>query len=198
MNISQETAFTESSTRMPCWPRQEPRREELGRHLARAYAEGQRAWPQLELPFERFRAHCERALGDAPPAGWHAHGADLYLCCACAEGSAAAHRLLRKELLVRVEAALRRAHSDEELVAESLHALDVAGLLRRRAEPDLQELQHHPEEPEFESGKTAREVVRDCNAVDGRFRRIRQGGHGGTGFNRGSGRRRRRRAAPSR
>ena len=125
MNISQETAFTESSTRMPCWPRQEPRREELGRHLARAYAEGQRAWPQLELPFERFRAHCERALGDAPPAGWHAHGADLYLCCVCAEGSAAAHRLLRKELLVRVEAALRRAHSDEELVAESLHALEI-------------------------------------------------------------------------
>lgn len=134
MNISQETAFTESGrARVRCWPREEHTRDELAGRLASAHAEGRRAWPQLALPFERFRAHCERVLGDAPPAGWHAHGADLYLCCACAEGNAAAHRTLRRELLTRVEAALRRAHSDEELVAESLHALEIKLLVGPRA-----------------------------------------------------------------
>lgn len=150
MNISQERTCPESSRagapqwplekQWPSekqWPAEKPRdgqaRAALGAHLAQAYADGQRAWPQLLLPFESFRAHCERVLGEAAPAGWHNFGADLYLCCACAEGSAAAHRTLRKELLTRVEAALRRAHSDEELVAESLHALEIKLLVGPRA-----------------------------------------------------------------
>ncbi len=153
MNISQEIASSESRrVKAPCWARpsdgqrneneghmartsraRDTGRDELALHVASAYAEGQRTWPQLALPFEHFRAHCERVLGSAPPASWRAHGAELYLCCACAQGDPAAHLALRRELLARVEAALRRAHSDQELVAESIHALEIKLLVGPRA-----------------------------------------------------------------
>ncbi|MEY2931303.1 MAG: hypothetical protein RL033_2052 [Pseudomonadota bacterium] len=148
--MNQETAVTETRrARLPfrVGPRSsETTQQEATRHeatqreakqramqIVAAYAEGQHAWPQLTLAFELFRAHCERVLGDAPAEAWHVHGAELYLCCACAEGDAAAHLALRRELLARVAASLSRAHSDEELVAESLHALEIKLLVGPRA-----------------------------------------------------------------
>ena len=113
--------------------RQHEARQHEATHIADAYAEGRQAWPQLTLGLGLFRSHCERVLGDTPAASWRAHGAELYLCCACAQGDAAAHLTLRRELLARVGAALRRAHSDEELVAESLHALEIKLLVGPRA-----------------------------------------------------------------
>jgi RNA polymerase sigma-70 factor (ECF subfamily) len=124
VNINRETAVTENRrARLPFLAGTQSKLEST--QIAGAYAEGQIAWPQLTLAFDLFRAHCERVLGSTPAEGWHAHGAELYLCCACAEGDTAAHLALRRELLGRVAAALRRAHPDEELVAESIHALEI-------------------------------------------------------------------------
>jgi hypothetical protein len=75
--------------------------------LTRAFAAGQAAWPGVQVELETFRAHCRRVLGEAPPSTWQRFGADLFLCCGCAQGEAAATRALDVDILPQVERGVR-------------------------------------------------------------------------------------------
>jgi RNA polymerase sigma-70 factor len=49
-----------------------------------AYAAGKRAWPDIPVSYEQFRAHV--AQMESSPASVQAHGSEYYLCVACALG----------------------------------------------------------------------------------------------------------------
>jgi RNA polymerase sigma-70 factor, ECF subfamily len=69
-----------------------------------AFEAGRVAWPDIDLSAARFRAYLdERGLaGDA------AHGADLYLACACADGDPAALRAFEAVFIPQVPSYLSR------------------------------------------------------------------------------------------
>jgi len=90
--------------------------------LQDAYAQGKLAWPNIELEFETFRAHCERVLA-APEWDWTRFGAELYLCCACAHGNGEAMRALDTEALPQVVKAISRIDSEAEFIEEALQTL---------------------------------------------------------------------------
>ena len=78
------------------------------------------AWPGVALEFETFRAHCGRVLGSAPEWDWTRFGAELYLCCACAMGDAAATRALEAETIPHVVKAISRI--DADLIPENVRS----------------------------------------------------------------------------
>lgn len=95
------------------------------RAIHEAWARGQQSWPRVALEREPFVRHCERVLGDTPASAWGAHGAELYLCCACAAGDAAAQAILSGSYLARLERQLSDSNDDAELVQETLQALRI-------------------------------------------------------------------------
>lgn len=101
----------------------EEQRARLEPLLQRAHAEGQLAWPTLKVPLATFAAHVQRAVGSAPDWEWHRHAADLYLCCACAQGDRAAMRLLDAQLLPRAAKAIARIEPDASFVDEAMQVL---------------------------------------------------------------------------
>lgn len=98
-----------------------------------AFDRGAKAWPGVALDLETFRAHCERVLGPQPEWDWTRFGAELYLCCACANGDAVATRALETETLPQVVKAISRIDSDQEFVDESLQILRDKLLVGPRA-----------------------------------------------------------------
>jgi RNA polymerase sigma-70 factor (ECF subfamily) len=89
-----------------------------------AFDQGAAAWPQLDVAFETYRAHCERVLSGVQPTwDWTRFGADLFLCCACASGDPAATRILETETLPQVVKAISRIDSDATFIEEALQTL---------------------------------------------------------------------------
>jgi RNA polymerase sigma-70 factor (ECF subfamily) len=106
---------------------------ERRRAIHEAWARGRQSWPRVALDREPFVRHCERVLGDAPAAGWVMHGAELYLCCACAAGDVAAQAILSASYLVRLERQLLESNDDAELVQETMQALRIKLLVGANA-----------------------------------------------------------------
>jgi RNA polymerase sigma-70 factor (ECF subfamily) len=65
---------------------------EAGTALHAAYAQGRKAWPEVELSYERFHAHVTALAYTSCVVP--AYPADLYLCAACAGGESAAYQAL--------------------------------------------------------------------------------------------------------
>ena len=100
--------------------------------LRQAFALGKRTWPSIDIDFDTFRTHCERVLGSAagsglaeasPPWDWTRFGAELFLCCACAQADEEAMRVLETETLPQVVKAISRIDADPEFIEEALQTL---------------------------------------------------------------------------
>src|SRR5688572_22812010 len=91
--------------------------------LKRAFAAGQAAWPDVGVALSMFRAHCRRVLGASPRLGWQRFGADLFLCCGCARGDAAALRALDGVLLSQVAPSISRVEAEPGFIEEGLQLL---------------------------------------------------------------------------
>jgi RNA polymerase sigma-70 factor (ECF subfamily) len=94
-----------------------------GDELGRAYDDGRRRWPDVRVEEARFRRHCESVLDPARASESLAHGADLYLACACAAHDRRALEHFEREVGVIARAAIARIHRDTEFVAETLQEL---------------------------------------------------------------------------
>jgi RNA polymerase sigma-70 factor (ECF subfamily) len=79
-----------------------------------AYAVGQRAWPELELDPQRFRAHLD-TRGLTPDMS---HAADLYLACACLHGLPRALAAFDSTLLARIATFVAKLRPTDELITE--------------------------------------------------------------------------------
>jgi len=91
------------------------------------YDEGRRAFPDVVLDFERFRAHARNA-GAPDPAGVM-HGADLFLACACAGGDPQAIATLEQRYLAPARTSVGRFASGPDFVDEVLQELRAKLLL---------------------------------------------------------------------
>jgi RNA polymerase sigma-70 factor (ECF subfamily) len=83
------------------------------------YDDGLRRWPSLTLEHAVFVNYCAALFatsGEALPA----EGAELVLCCACAQGDAEALRLFERETLHVARAAIAGVRRDREFLQETL------------------------------------------------------------------------------
>jgi RNA polymerase sigma-70 factor (ECF subfamily) len=81
-------------------------RREASTALHAAYAQGRRAWPEVELSYERFHAHATALAYTSCLVP--AYPADLYLCAACANGQGAAYQALEAAHFPGLERAVLR------------------------------------------------------------------------------------------
>jgi RNA polymerase sigma-70 factor (ECF subfamily) len=92
------------------------------------YADGRKRFPSLKLSFESFRSYCERPVFSAQGevierlavSEVERHGAELFLCCACAEGNERAAAVLQDEAFAVARAAIQRIQRDPEFVRDVL------------------------------------------------------------------------------
>jgi RNA polymerase sigma-70 factor, ECF subfamily len=79
-----------------------------------AFAAGQRAWPELEVDPQKFRAHLEtrRLVPDASRA------ADLYLAFGCLQSLPRALAAFERTLLARIPTFVAKLHPTQELIVE--------------------------------------------------------------------------------
>ena len=85
------------------------------------FLSGNERWPTVTVAFEVFAERCRQVLtleGELP-----LEAADLYLCCACAEGQAEALRLLENESAAVARLAIGRVDRDEDFVRDTLQEL---------------------------------------------------------------------------
>jgi RNA polymerase sigma-70 factor (ECF subfamily) len=83
------------------------------------FLEGQRKWPLVKLGFESFSGHCSRVLGSVQDDDAQREGADLYLCCACAEAQPEALRAFELESMGVAKAAIARIDRDVDFVQDT-------------------------------------------------------------------------------
>lgn len=81
-----------------------------------AWTAGQRAWPTVALPRERFDAHVE--AGDVAGGALTEHGPDLYLAAACAAGDSAAIKLFDDTFMPLVPSYVARLAPTPETLDE--------------------------------------------------------------------------------
>jgi RNA polymerase sigma-70 factor (ECF subfamily) len=91
--------------------------------LVRMYLEGQRRWPSIVLDRDVFDRHCGRVLGTAPDLEAQRHGAELYLCCACAARDAGAALLFERECSTVARTAISRIRHDAQFIQDALREL---------------------------------------------------------------------------
>lgn len=105
--------------------------------LAAAYGAARLRWPTLDLPEAIFRGALLARLrsGEGPEAVRAMHAAELYLACACAEGSAEAARLLDEHYLSALRGSLLRVDAAPEFCAEALQLLRQKLLVRQEGTP---------------------------------------------------------------
>lgn len=88
------------------------------------HRDGERKWPALLVPFDLYLSHCKRLFGDVGPSpDARAHGADFYLCWACAAGDPIAVRLFEDETFAAAQGVVARVHREPEFVKETLQEL---------------------------------------------------------------------------
>jgi RNA polymerase sigma-70 factor (ECF subfamily) len=90
--------------------------------VRRQYLEGVRRWPSVQLDAASFEAHC-RVLFAGEADASSREGADIYLCCACANGDPEALRVFEQETLEVARGAIERIQRDKEFVEETLQEL---------------------------------------------------------------------------
>lgn len=85
------------------------------------HAEGSLKWPSIAVDLETFQKYCARICEDSASADdLRAHASDVYLCCACICGNAAAMRLFEQEAYEVARGAIARVYRNPEFVRETL------------------------------------------------------------------------------
>jgi RNA polymerase sigma-70 factor (ECF subfamily) len=87
------------------------------------YDDGVRTWPRVRVELSTFRAHCVRVLANEPDGEARFHGADLYLCCACAGLDRSAMDIMEQQGAQVARTAIARVSRDAEFVQETLQEL---------------------------------------------------------------------------
>lgn len=90
--------------------------------VRKMYLEGVRRWPSVQLDPASFEAHCRVLFADVPDEDSR-EGADVYLCCACANRDPEAQRTFEQETLPVARAAIEKVRRDAEFVEETLQEL---------------------------------------------------------------------------
>jgi RNA polymerase sigma-70 factor (ECF subfamily) len=98
---------------------QPPREGSTALHAA--YAQGRRAWPEVELSYERFQGHAAALAYTSCVVP--AYPADLYLCAACASGERAAYQALEATHFPGLERAVRRILGEKAGTEEVLQEI---------------------------------------------------------------------------
>jgi RNA polymerase sigma-70 factor (ECF subfamily) len=93
--------------------------------LRRVHAEACAAYPGVRLGLDVFVEHVQRVLAGAEGAAdaWVAHGQELFLACACAQGDSRAMDVFAREMLPAAAEAVARLNGDTDFVEEVLQAL---------------------------------------------------------------------------
>jgi len=86
------------------------------REIVEAFDRGRMAWPTATLLFEPFARRMHDLAVSAEDLA--AHGSDLYLASACAEGDAGALRLFDEQLVQKIDAYVARSAVSADLMDE--------------------------------------------------------------------------------
>jgi RNA polymerase sigma-70 factor, ECF subfamily len=97
----------------------------------RSFDLGRRAWPGVDLSWDRFVTHL-RGLALAPM-GEIEHGEDLFLAVACLNRDARATRQLEEGVMAGARAAIRRVRANPDFVEEVLQELRTKLLVGENA-----------------------------------------------------------------
>lgn len=85
------------------------------------YQQGRLQWPSIALSADAFDGYMARISdGKGASTQMRVHAADLYLCCACAQGDAGAARLFQREAQAVVHDAISRVCRDHDFISETL------------------------------------------------------------------------------
>jgi len=87
------------------------------------YCAGKQRWPNVEVDFDVFAAHCERAIAPEWGEDARSHAAELYLCCGCVLGNAKAAQAFASEAAPVARGAIARIRHDPDFVQETLQEL---------------------------------------------------------------------------
>lgn len=93
--------------------------------LRRVHAEACAAYPGVRLGLDVFVEHARSVLAgvEGDPEAWIAHGPELFLTCACAQGDRRAMDTFTREVLPAAAEAVARLNGDTDFVEEVLQAL---------------------------------------------------------------------------
>ena len=93
--------------------------------LRRVHAEACDAYPGVQLGIDVFVTHAKSVLAGADRADddWVAHGQELFLTCACAQGDSRAMDVFSREVLPAASEAVARLNGDSDFIEEVLQAL---------------------------------------------------------------------------
>jgi len=75
------------------------------------------------MELSTFREHCVRVLASEPHEEARLHGADLYLCCACAKRDRGAMAIMEQQGAIVARTAIARVSKDSEFVQETMQEL---------------------------------------------------------------------------
>jgi RNA polymerase sigma-70 factor (ECF subfamily) len=88
--------------------------------ICKLHSDGALAYPEVVVGSEAFREYCVRVLGEFSNPETAFHGAELYLCCACAAKDPTAMAILERSTANIVKGAIARVSADPEFVRETL------------------------------------------------------------------------------
>jgi RNA polymerase sigma-70 factor, ECF subfamily len=85
------------------------------------HVEGQLKWPSIQVTLEDLWRHCQRICDDSSRlAKARSCAADVYLCCACANGEPVALAMFESESERVVRGAIARVNREPEFIADTL------------------------------------------------------------------------------
>lgn len=90
--------------------------------MRKMYLDGVRRWPSIHVDEQSFEAHCRVLFADANEDDSR-EGADVYLCCACANRDAEALRTFERETLEIARSAIEKVRRETDFVDETLQEL---------------------------------------------------------------------------
>ena len=87
------------------------------------FDDGAKRWPQVRVELSEFREHCRRALRGVSEEEASLHGAELFLCCACALGDHEAIDAMKREGGGVVRAAISHVSARSDFIQETVQEL---------------------------------------------------------------------------
>jgi RNA polymerase sigma-70 factor (ECF subfamily) len=87
--------------------------------IVQMFDDGAKRWPRVRVELSALREHCRRALRGVSEEEASVHGAELYLCCACALGNHEAIDAMRREGGAVVRAAIGHVSGGSDFIEET-------------------------------------------------------------------------------